>query len=268
MTDLRFFREALLRRASDAVGYLAVLLILTWVIPFSLEFFIAARNLNDAVVSGIRRNIPADTTFTMKDGVFTNDLADPIVIEANGLRFIINSATSSLALADDEIGIAVNRDAIVQREGADRIRIIGYSDFPDFEIDRAEVDGRIAAYGPWVILLVSTVALFVFSLSLAVGFGLYVLLHGFILSVVLRLAKRPIRYSRAFTVAAYAATLPIVIKAVADWSRTDIGSIPTFLYWLILAFIVYDFRKEGTHGHEAAKPKEADRAPEGGSGRG
>lgn len=268
VTDIRFFREAREKKVSDAIGYLAVLLILTWLIPFTVQFFVGARAVNEAVVSGVRLHVPADATFTMRGGIFTNDLEEPIDVTQNGLRIIVNSASSALSLSEDEVGIAVNRDAIVQQESRDRVQVIGYSDFPDFEFDRAKADDWIAAAGPWIVLIVSVVAIFTFALALAIGFGTYVVVHAFALSLGLRIMKRPLPYGRAFVVMAYAATFPIIIKALADWSGTDIGSAPTFLYWIILAFILYDFRKEVAHGHETQKSETPDRPPEDSGGRG
>lgn len=247
LTDLRFFREARKRRVSEALGYLSVLLIITWLIPFSVDFFIGMRKVNDAVVSGLRENVPAETTFLMKDGRLTSNLQAPIFAEENGFTFIVNSASSSLELSEDRVGIAINQDAIVQREGANRVQVVSYANIPDFEIDRHGVDRWIAAFGPWIVLLVSFVAILAFSLALVVGFGLLVVLHAFIFGFLMRLLKLRMPYAQAFTVATYAATVPILVKAVADWIAVDIGSAPTYLYWILLGFIAYDFKKNDIH---------------------
>lgn len=267
MTDLRFFREARRQRPGKAIGYLAVLLILFWLIPFSIEFFIGLRKANDAVVSGIRTHVPADARFVMSGGELTTTLEEPIVVEEGGFTFIVNASSTSLSLEEDSVGLAINRDAIVQREGPDAVQVIGYQDFPDFEVDRRGLDAWVAGYGPWLVLLIVTVTLIAFTLAVGVGFGLLTLIHALLFSLAMRALKVRMRFSSAFSVAVHAATVPVVVRAVADWSGADIGSAATYLYWILLAFIAYDFRKEAAHGNQKTSP-EADRAPEGGSGGG
>lgn len=245
LTDIRFFRTAQHHRVSQVLGYLSVLLIVSWLIPFSINFFIGVRSTNDALISGLRHNVPLDAQFILKDGAFTTNLEKPIVLEKNGITFIMNSASSSLALAEDDIGISINRDAIVQREGLDEVRIVNYSEFPEFELDRSGVEKWIVTFGPWIIFLVSVVTIVAFSLITVLGFGAFILLHTFIFSIVMRLFKQPLPYTRAFAIAGYAATIPILLKAAADWSGTNIGAAPTLLYWLLLAFVIYDFRRIG-----------------------
>jgi len=269
MTDLRFYREARRRRVPDAVGYLAVLLIVSWLVPFSVDFFVGVRRVNDAIVSGLRAYVPPDATFTMKDGKLTSNLERPIVFGHGDFTLIVNSASSSLALSEDETGVVVNQDVIVQHEGAGRVQLVSYTDIPDFETDRSGMERWIAAFGPWLVLLVSTAAILAFSLALALGYGAFVLLHALILYVVMRLLKRRLPFARAFTVAAFAATVPVLLKAIADWNMADIGAAPTYLYWILLGFIAYDFRKEAQDGIQSPSHGEkADRPPEDRGGRG
>lgn len=251
--DLRFFREVRNRSVADAIGYIATLLILTWVIPFSVSYFVGVRTMNDALISGLRENVALETRFTLKDDIFETNLEEPIVLRNNGFVFIVNSATSSLALGEDEIGIAINRDALVQREGVDEVNVIDYSDFPEFELDRTGVDNWIATFGPWMILLISIIIIFGFALVTALGFGVFVSLHALAFRFAMKMMKQALTFAEAFVLVAYAATVPILMRAIADITGAKLGIVPTLLYWMLLGFVIYDFKKMRRNGREMSE---------------
>lgn len=268
VTDLRFFREAREKKPSEAVGYLAVLVILVWIIPFAMVFFSGIRTGLDTAIKSIRQHIPAETKFEIKDGKFTNTLEAPVVIREGQMTFIVNTATSTLELADDETGFMIGQDGLVSKEAPSHMESVGYDEFPNFEITRSGVDEWIAKYARWVILLASVVALLFFSIAVAVGYAAYLLFHGFLFWLALKIFKRPLKYAKAFTIAAYAATMPIIVKAVFSWSQVEIGRTATYLYWILLAFIIYDFRKKGSVQNGPESKTEGGPAPQDREGRG
>lgn len=255
VTDLRFFREVRNRRVRTAVGYLSVLLILFWIIPFSVTFFSGIRTGLDVFIGNLRKHVPAETSFELKDGVLTNTLDEPIVIREEQFTIIVNTATSDVGLSDGELGVVVGQTEMVSKDAPGHTETIAYSEIPDFEITRTEVDDWIAKHIRWVILLVSVIAFLVFTIGIGIGYGVYLALHAFMLWLALKLFRRQMSYGKSFVVAAYAATMPIIVKSVFSWSSIEIGSVATYLYWMLLAFVVYDFYKE--KGAEHGPKKEA-----------
>lgn len=255
VSDLRFFREARHRRPRQAAGHLAVLVILFWVVPFAIVFFSAVRQGLDAAIGGLRRHVPPGAEFRMKDGELSTTLEAPIVIREGGAAFIVNTSTTTLELGEDEIGVVVGPRELVQQEAPGRRQIVSYKDVPNFETTREGIDAWIGRHAKWFVLIAAAIAIPLFFIVMAVGYGAYVLAHAAALWFAFRLLRRPLPFTEAFVLSAFAATAPVAAKAVFSWSGIEIGPVPTFLYWILLAFIAYDLAKGGgreasTHGEE------------------
>lgn len=254
VTDLRFYREVRHKKVSATIGYLAVLLILFWIIPFSIAFFVGIRKGLDTFVLNLRTAIPLGTEFTMKDQKLTSNLTEPIVIRDQGLSIIVNTASSTLELDEGEVGVVVGSQAIVSKKAPDHFETVGYSTIPDFSISREGLDEWVGKYARWVILLVAVLSITILTVTLGAGYGIYIMAHAFFLWLVLRLLKRPLKYSAAFTITGFAATMPIILRSVFNWSGTDSGLIPTLLYWVLLAFIIYDAYRNNVKPPTEAPP--------------
>jgi hypothetical protein len=239
LTRLDFYRGLGARKASDAVGYLAVLLILLWVVPFSIAFFVGMRRGIESLDAAVRTRVPAGTIFELKDGRLTSTLAEPLVFEQDGMKLVVNTASSTLDLAEGEEGVVVRPEAIVQK-AAGRVESLSYADIPGFRMSREEALDRLARYAPVVVLISSLVVLLGVSFALAFSYAIATLVHGFALWLLLRLLKRPWGYRRAWITAAYAATAPLFVKAGAAAFGLDAGVAPTLLYWVLLGLVAYD----------------------------
>ena len=263
VSNVAFYREVRLKRLSEGAGYMAVLLVLAWMLPFAVSFFLQVRTGLTAFGRGLRTHVPAGTAFEMKKGRLSASLAEPIVIRGDKTAFIFNTADSGLALAPDEVGVVIGPESIVQKSSPDRSKITAFASFPDFKTTKEGIETWLERYARWLVLLAALVVFSALAVILAAGTGLMVAFHAFIFWAILRLLKKHWHYKEACVVALYAATLPVVSRAIFAFAGVEAGMIPSALYWVLLGFILYDVYRGGTahvQGQEAAsRPGQDDR---------
>lgn len=264
VSNVAFYREVRLKRLSEAAGYMAVLLALSWMLPFAVSFFLQVRTGLEAFNRGLRTHVPAGTAFEMKNGKLTTSLAEPIVVRSGKSVFIVNTSDSALAPAADEVGLAVGSESIIQKSAPDRTEITSFASFPDFKTTKEGIDAWLEGNARWLVLLTALVVFSVLAILLAAGTGLMVAFHAAVFWMLLRLLKKHWHYKEVYVVALYAATLPVVSRAILTFADVDAGFIPSALYWVLLAFILYDVYRGGeanVQGQKAAadRPGQDDR---------
>lgn len=250
------------RRLGAAFAHLAALTIVFWVLPFAVSFFIGAQQGIAAVDDGLRTRVPADAVFELKDGKFSDNLRDPLVVRDPRFTLIVNTASGTLDLAATETGIVVTGGGIYQQDGTRR-ESISFASAPSFRMSRDDLQAALARWAPLALFLGSIcVFLLVFS-TLFGGFLISAAFHALALWLALKIAKRDRGWKRAFVTSAYAATGPLFLQAIFSLGGTGFDAIPALLYWGILAWILYDAVRNGSApGREGNDgPKEtADRA--------
>lgn len=236
------YREAAARKPGAALAHLAILALLILVLPASVVFFRSARLGITAVDEGLRTHVPPGTVFSVKDGRFSNTLPGPLVLSDGGVKFIVNDASSTLDLSASETGVVVDATGVTQHFGS-RTQRDAFSRTPDFSVTREQLVDGIAHWTP-VVLFVGGIA--VLLLVFAAGFAWFAAsaaLGALVFWLALKLFKRPWPWKQAFVVTAYASTGPLVLRMLLSFARTDLDGIPSALYWLLLAWMVYDVVK-------------------------
>ncbi len=263
-----FYRRLENRKLGEGLGHLALLAAFLWVLPFLIFFFVDARQAAGVIMEGLQTRVPPGTVFEMKDGKFSDTLPAPIIAGNQEFKVIINSATSGLALAEGENGLVLSTTGITQQEGPHQ-QMITFAKAPDFRWTREEIQSGIARWTPAALFLGALIAgLVVFGLTF-IGFFLSAAAHALLLWFVLKIAKRPWPWKRAFIATAYAATLPLVLNALLSSAGVNLGLVPNLLYWLIVIWIAYDVitrspTAPGKGGNDAQKENVVDRPGEGG----
>jgi hypothetical protein len=243
VVDVRFYRAIGHKRTGEAVGYLAVLLTIDWMVPFAVSFFIGARTLLDGLNRDLRRHLPPDAVFEFKDGKMSSNLTAPIVVREGGAAFIVNTATTTLGLEDGEVGIVVNGDGIVQRKGPGVTETVDFKSAPQTRVTKSDLDRALGRLAPLVVFIVALISLLVGAIGLSAGYAVLIAVHGLLLWLAMKALKRPLDRRTALVVAAYASSAPIMAKAIFFWSGVEAGAIPLVLYWILLGAIAYELRK-------------------------
>lgn len=243
-TDVAFYRRVGERKTGVALGHLAMLAVL-WTLPVSVLFFIGLRQVSVRVSEGLRSDIPAGTVFEMKDGRLSNNLAEPLVFRQKDATVIVNTASSTLALAEGEDGLVIGAVGIFQRDHG-REENVDFKDVPAFRVDRERLLEDIARWAPLALFIGSLFAMVFMFLAFWSGIIMNALLHGFALWLLLKLVKRQRRWREAFVAAAYAATASVVLR-LAVQGFAPLAALPDLLYWAFIAWIVYDAYKGGAH---------------------
>ncbi len=261
-----FYRRLENRRALEALGHIALLTAFLWVLPFLVVFFVGMRQAAGSFMDGLHARVPAGTVFETQHGTFSDTLAAPLVFGGSDYKVIVNTATSTLTLNDGDTGLAIGQTGIVQQDGTER-KEIAFAKLPAFRWTREDMLDNAARWAPLALFLFALLAcVAVFSLYFA-GFIASVLAHALVLWLAFKAAKRPWPWRRAFVAAAYAATLPIFLNALLSALDLNLGFIPNLLYWVILAWILYDAIKRspapGKGGSDERK-ENVDRPDEGG----
>ena len=261
-----FYRRLEERKVGEGIAHLALLSLFLLVLPFIVYFFVDAGRASNIFTENLRSRIPAGTVFEMKDGKFTDTLAEPVVFGDKNFVVRINSATSSLTLAEGENGLLVTSTGITQQDGP-KTQTVSFKDAPNFRVTREEILDGIARWMP-VVLFVGAifVSIMMFGITLF-GFLFSAAAHALLLFLALKVAKRPWPWKRAFVASAYASTLPIVLNAFVTASGIRLGFLPSLLYWLILIWIAYDVitrsAAPGKGAHDGSETNAVDR-PAGG----
>jgi hypothetical protein len=260
--DVGFYRGVPSRRPWDAVMHLAVLTLVVWTIPFAIAFFMAVRQGFDAFNEGFRGNVPPGTVFEMKQGRLTTTLPEPVVFREEGLAVVINASNTDIGLAEGESGLVVHADAAVSRDPEGRVETLPFAGMQDFKVTREDVDAWVNSNAVWIIVLAAILTLVGTFLGVVVSAVAVAAVYALFLMLATRVVRRPWGFRASFLVAAYAATLPLLAKAVFGWAGVDAGLIPTGLYWILLGFIVYDAVKSAPPAPEPKPPAPAAPAPE------
>jgi hypothetical protein len=251
------------RGVGAALGHLAMLTLVFWVLPFSVTFFDGARHGITALDDGLRTRVPPGAVFELKDGKLSTNLQEPLVVRNGDFALIVNTASSTMDLSATETGIVVMPDGVYQQDGVRR-ESISFSGAPPFRMSREDIRENIARWAPLVLFLGSLMVLLVVFTILLLGFIGSAVGHAFALWLALKIWKRSWHWKRAFVTTAYAATGPIVLASLLTLGDTDFSLVPTLLYWGLLAWILYDAvrsapaPKEG--GHDERKGKAVDRS--------
>jgi hypothetical protein len=183
--------------------------------------------------------VPGGTVFTLKDGKFSTSLPGPIVIRNGSFTLIVNAASSTLDLSATETGMMVDETGITQQDGVRREHE-ALTNAPNFSVTREEIQAGIAEWAPLALFLGAIAALLTVFIVSFFGFVATSAVHAFALWLALKLFRRHWHWRRAFAVAAYAATGPIVLQAILSLAGADLNLVFETLYWLFLGWIVYD----------------------------
>jgi len=243
-TRVEFYRSAGGRKTGEAIGHLAMLAVL-WTLPLSVMFFLGLRQASMRLSAGLRDDIPPGTVFEMKNGHLENNLVEPLVFRGEDGVFIVNTASSTLALEAGETGVVINPDGIEQQDDV-RGETMDFKKVPDFRVDREGLMGRIARWAPLALFVASLLALASLFLTFWAGLILSALMHGFTLWLLLKLIKRQRPWREAFIVASYAATASVVLS-VATMGLKGLSGATDIVYWAYIAWIAYDAYKGGAH---------------------
>ena len=250
-TRVEFYRRVGERKTGEAVGHLAMLAVL-WTLPVVVLFFIGLRHAADRVVEGLRTDIPPGTVFEMKGGKLTNNLQAPLVFREKDGTVIVNTATTTLTLADGEDGVVVEREGIFQQDGA-KTETLSFHDAPDFKFGREELMEKIGRWAPFALFLISLFVLIFMFLAFWAGILLGALLHGFALWLIFKVIKRPRPWRETFVAAAYAATASVILRLLVQGIE-PLSALPDIVYWGFIAWIAYDAYKGGSHERKEAAP--------------
>jgi hypothetical protein len=258
-SSLRGFGE---RRLDAALSHLAMLTVVFWVLPFSVMFFVGARQGIAALDESLRTRLPAGTVFELKGGKLTNNMAEPLVIRYPAFTLIVNTATSTLDLAAAENGVVVTETGIFNQDGGRR-ESVSFATAPAFKVSREEINEDIAHWAPLTLFLGSLFVLMAFFVIMTASFLFSAGFHALVLWLVLKMWKRPWSGKRAFVTAAYAATGPFILQALLTLGNTDFSVISVVLYWGLIALIVYDAIRSspvpGKGGPDEPEEKTVDR---------
>lgn len=250
------------RRLGAALAHLATLAIVFWVLPFSVMFFVGARQGIAALDEGLRTRVPPGTFFELKGGKFTDNLQDPLVVRNPAFTLIVNTASSTLDLGPTENGVVVMQSGIFNQDGTRR-ESVSFATAPPFRISREDIRTDIARWAPLVLFLGSLVVLLSFFVIILAGFLLSAVLHALALGVALKIWKRPWHWKRAFVTAAYAATGPFILQALLTLADADLSLVTAAYYWALMAWILYDAVRSaptpGKGGLDERKEKTVDR---------
>lgn len=243
-TSIGFYRRVKERKTGEAFGHMAMLAVV-WTLPLTVMFFIGLRQVTSRLAEGLRTDIPPGTVFEMKDGRLTNNLQAPLVFRERDAVVIVNTATTTLGLAEGEDGIVIDSESIVQQDGAKR-ETVSFHDAPEFKIGREELLEKIARWAPLALFLGALFVLIFMFLAFWVGIILNALLHGFALWLLFKVVKRPRPWREAFVASAYAATASVILRMVVHDSG-PFAVLPDIVYWGFIAWIAYDAYKGGSH---------------------
>lgn len=247
-TRVEFYRRAGERKTGEAVGHLAMLVVI-WTLPLTVMFFVGLREVTGRLSQGLRTDIPRGTVFEMKDGRLSNNLTDPLVFREKDAVVIVNTASSTLGLAEGEDGIVINADGIVQRDG-ERGEKVDFKDVPSFSMSRERLMEEVARWAPLALFLASLFVLIFMFLAFWGGILLNALLHGFVLWLLLKVIKRPRPWRETFIAAAYAATVSVALRILVT-GFTPLAALPDIVYWGFIAWIAYDtYKRGGPHEHK------------------
>lgn len=262
-SSLRAFAD---RRPSAALAHLAMLTLVFWVVPFSVNFFDGARQGIAALDQGLKTRVPAGAIFELKDGKLTDNLQDPLIVRNPEFTLIVNTASSTLDLAATETGVVVMPDGVYQQDGVRR-ESVSFADAPSFRVSREDMQTDIARWAPLVLFLGSLLVLLVVFSILLLGFFGSAVGHAFALWLALKIWKRPWPWRRVFAASAYAATGPIALQAFLTLGVSEFGFVSTLLYWGLIVWLLYEEIRSsapGKGGRDERKEESVDRPrPEG-----
>lgn len=244
LTDLGFYREARGRRLGETVGHLAVAISIFWLVPLLVAFFVGLNFGWRALDGYARANFASDARFEISGGTFTSNLEKPVVTRfADGGVIVINTATSTVELGAGEWGLVFGSTGVLQRSASgtpDQFNAWPKEAKASFTRDQV-LDGIRRAL-PWLTPVVAVIFLIVMTLVSALSVALMVVFYAFMLWLLMKLLKRPIRYYEAAVLAGYAATLPILARLVFSGKASFIS---TLLYWILLGLIARDLYRKG-----------------------
>lgn len=245
---LRAFSE---RGLGAAFAHLAMLTLVFWVLPFSIDFFIGARDGIAALDEGLRTRVAAGTTFELKDGKLSNSLRDPLVVRDAAFSLIVNTASSTLDLAATETGIVVTSGGVFQQDGVHR-ESVSFATAPPFKVSREDIQAKLAGWAPFALFVGSLLVLLIVFSVLQIGFALSAAFHALAFWLALRIWKRAWHWKRAFVAAAYAATGPFILQGLLTLGGSDFSIVSTLLYWGLMGWLLYDVIRSTPPGKDGS----------------
>ena len=163
----------------------------------------------------------------------------------------MGTATSTVEFAAGDWGLIIGPAGILQRSAPDAAtQTTAWPKDAKASFTRDQALDGIRGAAPWLILLFAVLGLIFGFATAAVSVATIVAFNAFLLWLILKLLKRPIRYYEAVVLALYAATLPILVRVLFAWAGTATGMISNVLYWILLGFIARDIWKEKVGGKD------------------
>ncbi len=244
------------RSVGAAFAHLAVLALVSWLLPFSAAFFVSAHGSIVAVDEGIRARVPAGAVFELKDGKFSTTLKDPLIVRERGFTLIVEAASGTADLSATETGIVIARDGVYQQDGLRR-ESVSFATAPPFRASKEELQAAFARWAPLALFVGASFALGIFFAVLLADFLLAAAFHAFALWLALKLWKRPHSWKRTFVVMAYAATGPLVLQALLVFAGTGLGQFSSLYYWGLTVWVLYAAVRTPSSGPKPTTPSDA-----------
>jgi succinate dehydrogenase hydrophobic anchor subunit len=235
---MEFYRRVRTRPPARALAYAAAFFVLLSLVFGLLVALPGLNGLRVTIRDGLRDQIPAETTFEIKDGQFETSLPVGTEFEHDGLAFVFDDrlvGTEFPKSFEDRLGNYVGRDAIFVHYPPGERDVIYFSDLPDVSVNREQMQGWLDQWGAIYVfagvvlaILLRFILTFLSGLIFAVTAALGALFAA-------RMGRLQMNYSQWLAVSLHALTLPSII----DFAFTSFGLEMSLVYVVVFFMIIY-----------------------------
>ncbi|WP_042458415.1 DUF1189 domain-containing protein [Neobacillus dielmonensis] len=176
--------------------------------------------------------------FTVEDGQLTADTKVPVIVNKNGITFIIDptGAVSEEDVADESNAFALLKDRFVMVTGG-QTESSPYSMIPGLTLSNEDLLSFVDYLAGLKGVIITILVILVYLISCVISF-IEVSIVALIGLLIKNLAGRELNYGQLWRMAAYSETLPTLFFMIMAALKTTVPN-STGLNWLVVLLVLF-----------------------------
>jgi hypothetical protein len=196
----------------------------------------------------VSKSIPDGTSFSVKDGKFATTLPIPSTFKLDQTAVVVvDTSLTGLDIPKDvpkDTAAIIGTDAVFLFNGENERRVRALKDFPNFEVTKEQMLGKLKTYGSWAAVGLLLILFLAYLGTILAGNLLFVGVTSIMMMFAAKLWKVRMTVGQFAAVGFHAVTLPTLVDLLTVSFGLRIPYVFTGIYLLIMVAVVMDERNK------------------------
>lgn len=234
--DLRYGQQIIKKTVGQTFWYWLKYVLLAAIVAFVLS--LAALTYFVPQIPQLAEKAVPDITIAIKDGKFTTDAKEPLILGDENFPIIINTKGKASDLDSYKTGVLVLENEIIAKDES-QTRIVKFSEFDeDISLNKPTVVNWLKDHKIGLLiagLVIAFIGELIFLSIFLIWKSVTFLLAALLLWVGALALKRKIQYEDSLKLIIYAAVPSLIVSFLFTFTGSDLGSLISLVVWVFFA---------------------------------